>query len=343
MNEIHASGTSQSFDHRCRSLVANLGLAAEKDILSITPLTGGVASDIGVVTLTERKICVKFALAKLKVAEDWRAPVHRNRSEYAWLEAAGRCVPDNVPKLFGWSPADNGFAMEFLEGESVYLWKKALLVGKPDSGEATAVADVLGQIHTASTAPNFDKSPFRNRNDFQALRLDPYLRFTASRHVGVGSEIERLADDLFASDTALIHGDVSPKNILFRDGKPIILDAECATMGDPAFDVSFCLNHLILKAVHLPVGARSLLKATMAFWNTYARKIVWEDPDGLEVRVAKLVPALMLARVDGKSPVEYLSHEERLTVRALALRMVENPPKSLSELVQTIERRVVAG
>ncbi len=329
---------SEAFDLRCAKLIANLGLAGPGEILAVKPLTGGVASDISVVSLPGREICVKFALPKLKVAEDWRAPVHRNKAEYAWLMAAAACAPENVPGLYGWSAADNGFAMEYVTGESVYLWKDALLKSAPDRGEAEAVASVLGRIHAASTAPGFDPSPFRNRDDFHALRLEPYLNFTANKHPDLAPQLCALVNALYAADSVLVHGDVSPKNILFRNGKPIVLDAECATMGDASFDLAFCLNHLILKALHLPASRRSLLVSVLRFWASYEPGISWEDPVALEARVAALIPALMLARVDGKSPVEYLSDQTRARVRALAIPLIANPVRSLTDLITAIDK-----
>ncbi|WP_179953900.1 phosphotransferase family protein [Denitrobaculum tricleocarpae] len=329
---------SEPFDLRCAKLIANLGLAGEGEVLAVKPLTGGVASDIAVVSLPGREICVKFALPKLKVAEDWRAPVHRNKAEYAWLMAAAACAPENVPALYGWSPADNGFAMEYLTGESVYLWKDALLKSAPDQGEAEAVASVLGRIHAASTVPGFDQSPFRNRDDFYALRLEPYLNFTASKHPDLAPQLSGLVDSLYAADSVLVHGDVSPKNILFRNGTPIILDAECATMGDASFDLAFCLNHLILKALHLPASRRTLSASVLRFWARYEPEISWEDPTALEARVTALLPALMLARVDGKSPVEYLSEQERGRVRRLAIPLIAGPARNLTDLITVIDK-----
>lgn len=326
------------FHQSCAKLIANLGIAGEDEVLAVKPLTGGVASDIAVVTLPAREICVKFALAKLKVADDWRAPVHRNKAEYAWLKAAAACAPGNVPELYGWSAADNGFAMEYLGGDSVYLWKDALLASEPDRGEAEAVAAVLSRIHAASTAPGFDRTPFQNRDDFYALRLEPYLNFTAGKHPDLASKLSALVESLYTADAVLVHGDVSPKNILFRNGTPIILDAECATMGDPSFDVAFCLNHLLLKALHLPAARQALLASALRFWDRYAPEVVWEDKAALEARTAALLPALMLARVDGKSPVEYLSDRRRAQVRALAVPLITDPVRSLGDLITVIER-----
>ena len=324
-------------DQRCVALVEELGIARQDEIVSVRPLGGGVASDIAVVSLPGRDICVKFALPRLKVAEDWRAPVHRNRAEYKWLAFAGTLVSDSVPRLLGVSADLHGFAMEYLAGTDIYLWKAALLGEAPDRGEAVRVGDVLGRIHAASALPGFDRSPFFNRDDFRALRLEPYLTFTATRHPDLAARLVALADRLYASEIALVHGDVSPKNILFRGAHPILLDAECATMGDPCFDVAFCLNHLVLKAVHLPASHERLLASVGRFWAAYSPHIAWEEPRAMEKRVAELLPALMLARVDGKSPVEYLSQKGRATVRALAMPLISNPVATLGELITTLK------
>jgi hypothetical protein len=321
---------------RCRDLVADIGLADPGDVRAATPLTGGVASDIALVDLGARKVCVKFALGKLKVAEDWRAPVHRNRAEYAWLEFARFVVPENALELFGRSEALNGFAMEHVTGDGVYLWKSALLAEAPDWGEAEAVGQALGRIHAASARPGFDRAPFGNRDDFHALRLEPYLVFTAGRHPQVADRLNDLVADLYAAETALVHGDVSPKNILMRGGAPVLLDAECATMGDPAFDVAFCLNHLALKALHLPGSRTDLLRRAGSFMTTYVEHVDWEPPATLDARVAVLLPALMLARVDGKSPVEYLDEGERSRVRAATLGMIGAPRETTARALDDI-------
>lgn len=328
---------SSDLEIRCRALVAELALGRPEDVKSVVPLTGGVASDIARVDLAGHPICMKFALHRLRVAEAWFAPEHRNRAEYAWLVAAAQAAPGSTPRLLGQSDRLNGFAMEYIAGPEVTLWKTALLAEAPDRGEAAMVADVLGRIHAAGAAPRFDRAPFHNARDFHALRVEPYLLFTASRHAAVAPRLQSLAQGLDDSRVSLVHGDVSPKNILFRAGRPILLDAECATMGDPAFDVAFCLNHLILKSVHLPAALPGLRGAIRAFWSAYRPHVGWEDAGGLERRVAALLPALMLARIDGKSPVEYLSAGERVQVRAVSLPLIADPADSLDALLHRLD------
>jgi len=314
---------------RCERLLARLGIGGE--LRGVRPLEGGVSSDIVVVDAGDRRLCVKFALPTLRTVEGWHAPVERNVAEYAWLRFAATVAPDDMLELLG--QAEDGFAMEFVDGPDVTLWKRSLLEGRGRPvHEARAVGDVLGRVHAGSTRPDFDREPFDNLASFEALRIDPYLRFTAGRHDALADRLTALADELSGSDGVLVHGDVSPKNVLFRSGRPILLDAECATMGDAAFDVAFCLNHLVLKGVHLPDTRQTLLAAARALWGAYAPHVRWEDPGALESRAAALLPALMLARVDGKSPVEYLSDAARERVRRLATTLLEDPSSRLDDL-----------
>lgn len=330
----------KSFEERCVSLLGELDLAKPDEIRAITPLTGGVASDIAKVKTLRGDFCVKFALAKLKVSEDWQAPVHRNAAEYMWLHIASEFAPGYFPKLFGQSRVENGFAMEFVSGEGVFLWKDALLNRGAAQDEAASVARILGVVHQYSSKPEFDRTPFDNAVDFEALRLDPYLRFTAGVHPDVATLILEMADELFASGNVLVHGDVSPKNILFRNSDPILLDAECATMGDASFDVAFCINHLVIKAIHLPDHATGLLAAARSFRDTYFDYVDWEPREKLEARIAKLLPMLMLARVDGKSPVEYLSEPQREIIREFSLAHISSPTDTLGTLFHDIKEAI---
>lgn len=334
---------TQALIDRCTELVVDLGLATAGQVGQVTPLTGGVASDIARVDLPGGPVVVKFALPKLKVAADWQAPVHRNRAEYAWLEAAHAVAPENAPRLHGRSERLHGFAMEYLAGPDVVLWKRVLLDGQPPRGEAARVGALLGRLHAASAAPGFDRGPFDNSDDFHALRLEPYLLYTASRHPDLADRLTALAEAQYAARQVLVHGDVSPKNILLRGGAPVLLDAECATMGGPSFDLAFCLNHLLLKAVHVPSLRAALWREAAAFWAAYVPHVTWEPPAQLEARVAALLPALFLARVDGKSPVEYMGEGNAALIRQVARPLIAEPVPVLDDLIETIRKKVNAA
>ena len=126
---------------------------------------------------------------------------------------------------------------------------------------------------------------------------------------------------------ALVHGDVSPKNILVGPDGPVLLDAECAWYGDAAFDIAFCLNHLLLKSVLMPEHALDLLSSFDALAGNYFEAVHFEPRAQLEARAASLLPALALARIDGKSPVEYLVGRDALQslVRELCRPLIRSP------------------
>lgn len=325
---------------RALALACELGLMTELEDLDVHPLTGGVASDVAVVVSQTRTFVVKFALPKLKVAADWRAPIHRNKAEYAWLNFARQTCPDNAIALFGHSERMGGFAMEYLDGDDVQLWKTSLLHEVAPTGESAKVGALLGRLHQASSRAGFDRSPFENHDDFRSLRLEPYLDFTASHHSDLADELRGLSEALYLANGVLVHGDVSPKNIFFRGGAPLLLDAECATMGDASFDPAFCLTHLFLKAIHIERHRNTLFDEASAFWNAYADFVVWEPRNDLEARITALVPALMLARIDGKSPVEYLDVSERETVRRAARRLIKAHPPTLRALINELQSGV---
>jgi aminoglycoside phosphotransferase (APT) family kinase protein len=315
---------------RATELVHRLGLCARDVTPGVTPLTGGVASDIAAVTWPGGHAAVKFALERLRVAAEWRVPTSRNAAEYAWLAYAGACLPGAAPALFGRIPDLGGFAMEVVSGT---LWKSAMLDGRSDGAEADAVARALGQLHAGAAGADFNRTPFMNADLFHALRIEPYLLHTSTRHPGLASHLAELAHVTGQGAQTLIHGDISPKNILIRDGAPVFLDAECASMGDPAFDVAFCVNHLILKGFHRPPARDALWGAALVFWHAYAACVTWEDTDALQSRVAALLPALMLARIDGKSPVEYLSAATQDDVRAASIPLIADPPARIADLI----------
>jgi hypothetical protein len=113
----------------------------------------------------------------------------------------------------------------------------------------------------------------------------------------------------------------------------VVLDAECAWFGDPAFDLAFVLNHLLLKGVWRPALRDRYLDAFASLVEGYRAHVRWEPWDDVERRTAALLPALLLARIDGKSPVEYIaSDSEREAVRAFARPRVAAAPHTLDAI-----------
>jgi aminoglycoside phosphotransferase (APT) family kinase protein len=307
------------------------------------PLAGGVSSDIYRVDLPIGTICVKRALTKLKVAADWRVPVERNRFEVLWLRVAGGIVPAAVPAILGEDRAGGAFAMAYLPPDRYPVWKDQLRDGKIDVAAATAVGDVLGRLH-AATADDADlASQFATDAIFEAIRLEPYLTATAARHPQLEVQLMALAATTRTNKRVLVHGDFSPKNILQGASGPVILDAECAWFGDPAFDVAFVLNHLLLKGAWQPQWRARYVDLFRALGRAYFMHVHWEPAATLAARVAALLPGLMLARIDGKSPVEYLARAEtKDEVRRFATALIVAPvadPEAIAQRWQDVALR----
>lgn len=324
-----------------RHIFLSLGLAAPAEDVHATALAGGVSSGIYRVDLRSGTYCVKQALPKLKVAKEWLAPVERVFSEIAYLKTVDGIAPGHVPRVLGQDEDSKSFVMEFL-GPEYRNWKAELLAGRLDLGVAAAVGDLLGRVHQRTADDADIACRFANDASFHAIRLEPYLLETARVHPALADRLEHVVERTAETRRVLVHGDVSPKNILLGPSGPVLLDAECAWFGDPAFDVAFCANHFVLKASHLPAHAPELLDAFDAFVEAYFLHVDWESRMVLERRVASLLPCLTLARVDGKSPVEYLDEEQRDLVRTATIPLVVFPPPTPHEVAHYWRKELAA-
>ena len=305
------------------------GLVAASDCQSIVgqPLTGGVSSDIWAAHLAGGPVCVKRALPRLKVAAVWEAPIERSASEAAWLARAERIDAQAVPPMLGYDPGTGAIVLGWLDPTAHPQWKAQLLEAHVDPSVSAALGDRLGCFHAGMTATADPAAPgdFDHLDLFDALRLEPYFGTTAIAHPALRTALSQLRESFSLNAATVVHGDVSPKNVLVGRQGPVLLDAECACWGDPAFDPAFLLTHLLLKARHLPAHRFALVASADAFWSAYVAHVDWEDRAALERRVAAYWPALVLARIDGASPVEYLDLTVRDSVRADVLDFVARP------------------
>jgi streptomycin 6-kinase len=162
------------------------------------------------------------------------------------------------------------------------------------------------------------------------MRLDPYLTATARAHPDLGGVLRAIRRSYECHPIALLHGDASPKNILAGPDGPVLLDSECATWGDPAFDLGFCASHLLLKCRWNPSATTALAACFEALVAGYRAQVTWEDPNGLDRRAARIAAACLLARVDGMSPVEYLDEDGRAATRATARRLLADGVDTLA-------------
>ena len=309
------------------ALLRRAGLCGRAEVPRAALLTGGVSSEIWRVDLANGPVCVKRALPRLRVAQLWEAPVERNRYEYEWLRVAAGAAPGSAPRVL--AHGDGLFAMEFLDYP---VWKDRLRRGQADSAFAAAVGRTLAAIHGGTAGNSEIAGLFPTDAIFHAIRLEPYLLATAAKHPDLRDRIASIYKKTFSTKICLVHGDVSPKNILVGPAGPVFLDAECAWYGDPAFDLAFCLNHLLLKCLWVPDGKQGFLECFGAFVTAYSPEKT------LESRVAALLPALLLARVDGKSPVDYLDAAGAEHVRRVARPLVASPAQRLMDVREAWQR-----
>ncbi len=314
---------------RMPDIDADVGRRVEEllqvDTATFAPLQGGVSSSLWRADTPDATYCVKRALPRLLVADEWYAPVRRNVEEVRWLRFAATVAPNQVPQVIADDPAMGLAILNWFDPERWTVWKTQLLDGLVRPAVGTEMGQLLAALHGRSAARNDLAEDFDNLDLFTMLRLEPYFAAAADFNPWVEDRLNEAVNHLRHYRTALIHGDVSPKNILIhRTRPPVLLDAECACWADPAFDVAFLASHLFLKSAHMS-------RYRNWFFETNRRLVeAYEDaaPEPVAERLCLLVPALILARIDGKSPVEYCNDKVRTKVRDTAVRVLLNPPSS---------------
>jgi aminoglycoside phosphotransferase (APT) family kinase protein len=323
--------------------VRRANLVGATETPPIVALAGGVSGDVFCVDLASGPICVKQPVEKLRVAADWHAPLERAHSEVMWLRFAASIDRDCAPEVLFEDRTAHIFAMQYLPPERYPGWKAMLMAGQVDSAFAGKVGHTLAAIHAASAGRDDLATGFANQDLFFALRIEPYLLHTAKAHADFAPHIQTLAAGLRASRIALMHGDVSPKNILCGPAGPVFLDAETACYGDPVFDLAFCLNHLLLKGVYRRETASEYGQSFDALCGSYFSGVNWEDPSELDRRTARLLAVLLLARIDGKSPVEYLtSDRDKSFVREAARGFMARADLTLGAIAQSWQEKLKA-
>ena len=297
----------------------------------LAPLSGGVSSEIYLVEDDGKRFVVKRALPRLKVKDNWFADVSRNASERDYIACVGQMMPGAVPQLYFFCPDEGYFGMEFLD-ESFTNWKDLLLAGEFRSRHAELAGNILGEIHRRTAFADGLRSQFETTANFHQLRVEPYLLTTGVRHPALRVLFDAEAERIEATREALVHGDFSPKNILIKGDRMVLLDCEVAWYGDPAFDVAFLLNHLFLKSLYHAPKILELRNMVDAFWRTYVQERSTADATRIETRLVPLLLMLLLARVDGKSPVEYLTPRKQEFIRTFVHQHLPSSPDSLTEM-----------
>jgi len=224
--------------------------------------------------------------------------------------------------------------MEFL-GPEFTSWKQQMLRGQIQPEAALRAASILGAVHAHSASDPLAERTFDTTANFIQLRIDPYLVTTGKRHADLQPLFDAEAARLAATRICLVHGDFSPKNLMVSPARMVLLDCEVAWYGDPAFDLAFLLTHFLLKGLYHAARPLSFEPMCAAFWQRYVDLAGHAiDTVALEPRVARLLAMLLLARIDGKSPIEYLTEDQRIFTRNFARSTIQKAPSNLHDIFQ---------
>ncbi len=299
-------------------------------------LAGGISNRTVLVERpTGESWVLKQALEKLRVTVDWFSDperVHREALGLRWLRELA--PPGTITPLVFEDHEHHLLAMEAVP-EPHENWKAMLLEGRVTGEHVEQFGRLLGEVHRKSHERRDELVPiFEDRSFFESLRLEPYYGYTATQMLAAADFLRALIDETLACRASLTHGDYSPKNVLVHEGRLVLLDHEVIHFGDPAFDLGFSLTHFLSKAHHLPDRRAAFAEAANRYWWTYLRTVgEAEWVEGLEARAVRHTLGCLLARVAGRSPLEYLDEAERLRQEEAVLALMSRAPATVPELV----------
>lgn len=293
-------------------------------------LAGGVSSRT---VLIEREgalsMVLKQSLPKLRVAVDWFSSperIHREALALRWFPKLAR--KDAFTEFYFEDAGQHLIAMEAVPQPHAN-WKTMLLDGDLRLEHVRRFAELLATLHRNSAEL---RELFADKSFFETLRIEPYYRYTAQK--AAADFFAALIDDTLATNVSIVHGDFSPKNVLIHRNRMVLLDHEVAHFGDPAFDIGFAMAHFLSKAHHLHNPA--FFEAARVFWQSYA---FVPYPD-FESRCVRHSLACLLARVWGRSPLEYLGSEERARQAEAVVALMRDAPTDIPHMIAAFQKEL---
>jgi 5-methylthioribose kinase len=283
------------------------GVISATDQAEVEVLTGGVSNVVLAITTKDKKLVLKQALAELKVAEKWEADQRRAIVEANAIALFHKLSPDQVPNLVFLDPERFILVLDRVPVGST-VWKSDLLDGVINPDVAAVLGTTLAKWHNFGEKNKEARLQFMEDSLFEQLRIDPFYRFVAAKNELLKPVIGKLIKELEGDKTTIVHGDFSPKNIMVgMDDQVYILDFEVTHVGNPVFDLAFLLAHLLCKKFRTdePLENKLLGAAAERFVSTY--EVIRPIASSLCLHTALIA----LARVEGKSPVNYLDSSKQ--------------------------------
>ncbi|MCM3761386.1 phosphotransferase [Alkalihalobacillus oceani] len=300
------------------------GLVASGETVHYSALTGGVSCKVVKVERNGKSFVVKQALPKLNVKDDWFSDIRRILIEKDCLIALNELIPEAVPDFVHSDDEQFLYVMEAAPSEAE-VWKQQLLAGRLDFQATEKIATALATVHQHSAESKRFHERFANQQIFKELRISPYLETIKEKHPSLQAMIDETIALLLEQRLTLVHGDFSPKNILVTKKRLYLLDYEVAHIGHPSFDLAFVTTHFLLKSINEKRWAPAYLHLMQAFIASYFKHIDFIDRRQLERDTVRLLAFLFLARVDGKSPAEYITAaEDKALIRELSYEIISS-------------------
>ncbi len=324
--------------------LAVCGLAGERDAVEVRELGGGRSNIVLLVEWSDppgRRWVVKQSLEESRVKDGCRSERGRIFREAESIRAIGPALGEgSAPEVLHIDYDNFLFVMTAAPSGSA-AWKDHLLKGEVDLKVARQAARLMARMTQASRSDPQLREWFADRTVFDQLRIDPYYRTTAHRETDVRAAIVQLMANSWNIRTGLVHGDFSPENLLVSGYRVMLIDWEVVHWGDPAFDAGFVLNHLFLKAFHQPRFAARYFDAVREFWRTLSTELPGETTPGFEALTIRHLGGLMLARIDGKSPVDYIRDEDvKKQARSVAKQILREQPQRLEDVIRIVRGSV---
>ncbi len=299
---------------------------------TVTALGGGVSNTVLLAENYDERVVIKQSLSKLRVEEDWFSDRRRIFREAEALRTLGDILTEgSVPRVID-EDRENYIIVMSAAPAGARTWKSLLFEGVAREQTARAIAQILGAMISRTWKSAQLEAVFGDQTVFDQLRIDPYYCTTACRHPGLAPHFDALIEVSSVRRVSLVHGDFSPKNFLVDGDRLTMIDCEVIHFGDPSFDAAFLLNHLLLKSYRLPQWRDRFRSLALQFWQALVpflpRECGW-----FEAATIQHLGCLLLARIDGKSPVEYLKEEGlKETIRDAARRLIVRPPETVAEV-----------
>ena len=289
------------------SYLIEKGIITAKDQAEVEVLTGGVSNVVLAITTAEKKLVLKQALAELKVAEKWEADQRRAIVEANAIALFHKLSPDQVPNLVFLDPDRFILILDRVPVGST-VWKTDLLDGVINPDVAAVLGTTLASWHNFGEKDKEARLQFMEDSLFEQLRVDPFYRFVAAKNENLKPVISKLIGELEGDKTTIVHGDFSPKNIMVgMDEQVYILDFEVTHVGNPVFDLAFLLAHLLCKLFRTneSLEEKMLIASAQRFISAY------EEIRSISNSLPLHTALIALARVEGKSPVNYLDESKQ--------------------------------